>query len=276
MHSKLATRYASLIDHACSDDNHNMTCRYVALTILVYKTIFTILNENDARLYEPFVSRIYMNLNDDDKVLVHRMWVNACHIIGIQVPTVAADHIEQFLDYTFKKKDTSRVGVLLLGHRIWRNVYQMSGVDSLFDKSTAAIHQSLCLLVLVTPKYMRSIDCQRELSLANTLHKPILPLLLDEIHIRPPADLVLSLFLEKSYIDFRHSNVHGRWTEKQFHLLLSQLQQLTPNVQTNKPRHLLEMRKPTSASRHNGHIDQRPRRIFSAPIIPRSQACSLM
>ncbi|CAF4290947.1 unnamed protein product, partial [Rotaria magnacalcarata] len=32
--------------------------------------------------------------------------------------------------------------------------------------------------------------------------------------------------------------------------------QLIPNVQTDKPRHLLEIRRPTAASRHNDHIDQ--------------------
>lgn len=163
-----------------------------------------------------------------------------------------------------------------LGYRIWLNIFQMSGIDTLFDKYTVAIDQSLCLLVCVTPNYMKSIDCQRELSLANSLHKPILPLLFEETDAWPPKDLLLSLFLEKPYIDFRNLNQADRWTEKQFQLLLSQLKKIIPYVHTDKPRHLLDMQRPISAARFNSTTDKRNERISSAPIVPKSQACSLM
>ncbi|CAF0844664.1 unnamed protein product [Rotaria sordida] len=163
-----------------------------------------------------------------------------------------------------------------LGYRIWLNIFQMGGGDSLLDKYNIAIQQSLCLLVCITPKYMKSINCQREISLANTFHKPIIPLLLEETNTWPPSDLILSIFVHKSYIDFRHSNGYDRWTEKQFVLLLAQLKKIIPNVETDKPRHLLEMQRPISASRHSNNNDQRSKRISSAPIIPKSQACSLM
>ncbi|CAF2897940.1 unnamed protein product [Rotaria sp. Silwood2] len=163
-----------------------------------------------------------------------------------------------------------------LGYQIWLNIFQMGDGDSLLYKYNIAIQQSLCLLVCITPKYMKSINCQREISLANTFHKPIIPLLLEETTTWPPFDLVLSIFAKTPYIDFRHSNGYDRWIGKQFVLLLAQLEQIIPNVPTNKPRHLLEMQRPISASRHNDTIDQRPKRISSAPIIPKSRTCSLM
>jgi hypothetical protein len=64
--------------------------------------------------------------------------------------------------------------------------------------------------------------------------------------------------------------------EKQFEMLLAQLKKIAPNVHTDKPLHLFEMQRPISASRNNDNTGQRPERILSAPIIPKSRACALM
>lgn len=157
-----------------------------------------------------------------------------------------------------------------LGYRVWLDIFQMGGGDSLLEKSNTAIHQSLCLLACITPKYIKSINCQHDLSLAKDLNKPIIPLLLEETNSWPLNDLQLT-----EYIDFRTSkNENDRWTGKQFEMLLAQLEKIIPNVHTEKPRHLLEMQRSISATRNNQ--EQKPKRISSAPIIPQSRACSLM
>ncbi|CAF1143141.1 unnamed protein product [Adineta steineri] len=166
-----------------------------------------------------------------------------------------------------------------LGYRIWLDIFQMEGEDTLIEKYNIAIHQALCLLVCITPTYMKSINCQNEITLANTFNKPIIPLLLKETNSWPPKNHVLSLFTEKSYIDFRHSNKHIRWTGKQFEILLTYLKQIIPQVHTDKSRYLLEMQRPVSAlpnTHNNNNIDQRPKRISSAPSISNSRTCSLM
>jgi hypothetical protein len=160
-----------------------------------------------------------------------------------------------------------------LGYRIWLDIFQMGGGDSLLEKYNIVIRQSLCLLVCITPKYMKSINCQHEISLANALNKPIIPLLLEETNTWPPSNIILSMFAGKSYIDFPYTD---RWTGKQFEMLLAQLKLIVPNIHTDKPRHLIEMQRPISASRNNDNTDQRPKRISSAPIIPKSRACTLM
>ncbi|CAF3918965.1 unnamed protein product [Adineta steineri] len=166
-----------------------------------------------------------------------------------------------------------------LGYRIWLDIFQMEGEDTLIEKYNIAIHQALCLLVCITPTYMKSINCQNEITLANTFNKPIIPLLLKETNSWPPKNHVLSLFTEKSYIDFRHSNKHIRWTGKQFEILLTYLKQIIPQVHTDKSRYLLEMQRPVSAlpnTHNNNNIDQRPKRISSVPSISNSRTCSLM
>jgi len=108
---------------------------------------------------------------------------------------------------------------------------------------------------LSTPKYIKSINCQREISLASTLNEPIILLLFEETNTWPPTDLVLSVFSGKSYTDFRYSNEYDKWTGKPFQMLFAQLKQSVTNVHTDKLRHLLQMQRPICASRNNDNIN---------------------
>jgi hypothetical protein len=67
-----------------------------------------------------------------------------------------------------------------LGYRVWLDIFQMGGGDSLFEKIDDGIRHSQCVLACVTPKYTLSINCRREMALADALTKPIIPLLLQE------------------------------------------------------------------------------------------------
>ena len=79
------------------------------------------------------------------------------------------------------------------------------------------------------------------MALSDALQKPIVPLLLEETSTWPPAGPMAMVFAEKPYIDFRRSDDdHGRWTGKEFELLLARLKQAVPEVQAeNAQRHLL-------------------------------------
>jgi hypothetical protein len=67
-----------------------------------------------------------------------------------------------------------------LGYRVWLDIFQMGGEDSLFEKIDTGVRPSLCVLACVTPKYTQSINCRREMSLADALAKSIVSLLLEE------------------------------------------------------------------------------------------------
>ena len=168
-----------------------------------------------------------------------------------------------------------------LGYRCWLDIFQMGGGDSLFEKIDAGIRNAKGVIACITPKYIKSINCRREMSLADALAKPIIPLLLEDSNAWPPAGPMALIFAEKPYIDFRHananiSNVHDLWSFKEFEQVLARLKIVIPEVQTEKPRkHLLDMKRPTTASGKVEHKKQ-SERIGSAPSVPQSRACSVM
>ena len=161
-----------------------------------------------------------------------------------------------------------------LGYKCWLDIFQMGGGDSLFEKIANGIRNAKCILACVTPKYIVSINCRREMSLADALKKPIVPLYLEETSTWPPPGPMALVFTDKPYIDFR--SLSPPWASKEFNKVLLRLKAAVPEVQTEKPRrHLLEMRRPTTAM---ASVDQdgRPVRLKSAPVTPQSRACSLM
>lgn len=162
-----------------------------------------------------------------------------------------------------------------LGYRCWLDIFQMGGGDSLFEKIDTGIRHAKCIISCVTPKYTKSINCRREMALSDALKKPIIPLLLEETSTWPPAGPMAMVFVEKPYIDFRHvGDILGRWSGKEFELLLARLKQHVPEVQTEtSQRHLLDMQRPTTAMKQE---EKKPKRIGSAPVISQSRACSIM
>jgi hypothetical protein len=60
-----------------------------------------------------------------------------------------------------------------LGYGVWLDKYQMGGSDSLFAKIDAGIQNAYCVIACVTPKYILSTHCRWEMSLADSLEKPI-------------------------------------------------------------------------------------------------------
>ena len=163
-----------------------------------------------------------------------------------------------------------------LGYRVWLDIFQMTGGDPLVTKMTHAVDQSSCLLACITPRYLQASSGQGELALANQHGKPVVPLLLEETVPWPPVGVTFSSGTERLLLEFREGNGEDRWTGKQFDALLLQLNQLVPNVSTEKQRHLLDMQRPQSAWRDQTLPEQRPKRISSAPNTPKSRACLLM
>ncbi len=161
-----------------------------------------------------------------------------------------------------------------LGYCCWLDIFQMGGGDSLFEKIDAGIRHSKCVLSCVTPKYTKSINCLREMALADALKKPIVPLYLEDTGNWPPAGPMAMVFAEKPYIDFRRTDDNQRrWFGKEFEALLARLKQEIPEVQTERPqRHLLDMQRPTTAMKQ----ENKTKRIGSAPVIAASRACSIM
>ncbi|CAF0785788.1 unnamed protein product [Didymodactylos carnosus] len=175
----------------------------------------------------------------------------------------------------------------VVGYRCWLDIFQMGGGDSLYEKIDQGIRNAKVILSCITPKYIISANCRREMSLSDALKKPIIPLLLDSTPWPPPGPMSL-VFTEKRYINFCPSNddmIH--WSGKNFEQLLMKLEQNIPEIMIEKPVNLINMKRPISASVKNvittteqqnqdNTTVARTKRIGSAPIIQKSRACCLM
>ena len=111
------------------------------------------------------------------------------------------------------------------GYSCWLDILQMGGGDSLYDKIDRGVRGCHVLISCVTHKYSLSANCRREVSLADALRKPIVPLLLEEMSWPPagPMSLVLTQLL---YIDFsRPGGGDGgdQWSGPQFEQLISKV-----------------------------------------------------
>ena len=82
----------------------------------------------------------------------------------------------------------------------------MGGGDSLYDKIDKGIRGCKVVLTCVTSKYALSANCRREVSLADALKKPVIPLLLEKM-TWPPEGPMSMVFTQLLYINFHSPDV---------------------------------------------------------------------
>ena len=157
-----------------------------------------------------------------------------------------------------------------LGYRCWLDIFQMGGGDSLFEKIDTGIRNAKCVIACVTPKYIKSINCRREMSLADALTKPIVPLLLEDTDTWPPPGPMALVFTDKSYLDFRQTNENVQDNDirasEELKKLHTKLKQIIPEVQIEKaPEDLHNMQQPSTTIA----------RVDDASIVFDSRICSL-
>lgn len=163
-----------------------------------------------------------------------------------------------------------------LGYRCWLDIFQMGGGDSLFEKIDQGIRNAKCVLACVTPKYILSINCRREMSLADALKKTILPLYLEETSTWPPPGPMSMVFTDKVYIDFRQTT-NNIWKSNNFSKVLERLKDVIPEVNFEQPgRHIIDMKRPATAKTKLSSNENRSERVKSAPLNSTSRTCLLM
>ncbi|KAL3867352.1 hypothetical protein ACJMK2_044561, partial [Sinanodonta woodiana] len=115
-----------------------------------------------------------------------------------------------------------------LGFSCWMDIHQMGGGDSLYDKIDKGVRGCKVVVTCVTPKYSISANCRREVSLADALKKPIIPLLLENMSW-PPDGPMSMVFTELLYIDcFKDENLQLKWEGPKFEELLSKIKANVP------------------------------------------------
>ncbi|XP_070174801.1 uncharacterized protein [Littorina saxatilis] len=114
-----------------------------------------------------------------------------------------------------------------LGYTCWLDIMQMGGGDSLYDKIDRGVRGCRVVLACVTTKYAKSANCRREVSLADALQKPLVPLLLEGMAWPPPGPMspVLTGLL---YVDCTRDNMEDSWAGPKFDQLITVINQHIP------------------------------------------------
>ncbi|XP_022241620.1 uncharacterized protein LOC106459406, partial [Limulus polyphemus] len=131
----------------------------------------------------------------------------------------------------------------LAGYPCWMDVGQLGGGDSLYGKIYEGISGAKVVLCCLTPRYVTSLTCSREISLADVLRKPVIPVMVEPTPWPPPGPLAIVLS-SLVYIDMCGVGGHGgsgkqadweqRFNEivdKVFPYLASEMTQRAPHTQ---------------------------------------------
>ena len=110
-----------------------------------------------------------------------------------------------FISYQWSAQDdvtALRKRIEASGYSCWMDVGQLGAGDELFARIDDGIRNACAVVVCITPKYVTSQWCTRELLLADLLHKPIIPVLLESTPWPPRGSLALALS-QLVYIDLK-------------------------------------------------------------------------
>ncbi|XP_071115734.1 uncharacterized protein [Haliotis cracherodii] len=139
----------------------------------------------------------------------------------------ASETADVFLSYQWGKQPQVQklfARLTSLGYTCWMDVHQMGGGDSLFDKIDKGVRGSKVVISCVTTKYCLSANCRREVSLADALKKPIVPVLLEPTAWPPsgPMSMVLTSLV---YIDLsKDERVQESWKGEKVDELVQKIQ----------------------------------------------------
>ena len=108
---------------------------------------------------------------------------------------------------------------------------QMGGGDSLYDKIDKGLRGCKVIISCVTSKYALSANCRREVSLADALKRPLVPLLLEET-VWPPEGPMSLVFTHLLYINCCRPDVsiQDTWSSD-----LPQVQELLGKLRQHLP-----------------------------------------
>ena len=86
------------------------------------------------------------------------------------------------------------------GLTCWMDVGQIGGGDFLYNQIYRGIYASKVVLCCLTPRSAVSDSCCKELSLADLLHKPVVPVMVEKTPWPPPGPMGL-LMAQLIYTD---------------------------------------------------------------------------
>jgi hypothetical protein len=112
LHQQLASCILSALDCPLKDENGSMTLANRAALYLWFKLGKFMNSEDDARVYEPCVDRIYKLICDEGETHLRSWWNAYWCWVCTKYPNVAVNHIPQFLEEIIDRKETTLAGLL--------------------------------------------------------------------------------------------------------------------------------------------------------------------
>lgn len=94
------------------------------------------------------------------------------------------------------------------GFNCFIDLGQMGGGNNLYQKIDQAIRNAKVVISCITPKFVVSTFCNREMALADLLRKPIVPIMLHPTPWPPPGGMSL-IFSQLIYVDYFGVGGHG-------------------------------------------------------------------
>ncbi|CAF3498130.1 unnamed protein product [Rotaria socialis] len=140
-----------------------------------------------------------------------------------------------FLSYqwgTQKAVTTLKQNLEEAGYACWMDIGQMGGGDKLFAKIDAGIRGAKVIVCCMNSAYVESDNCSREVHLAISTGKPLIPLQMEKLKW-PPEGALGPIMSEYLYIRFydRKSNSDNYWPADKFPELLGQIRyHVAPNL----------------------------------------------
>ncbi|CAF1470691.1 unnamed protein product [Adineta ricciae] len=96
----------------------------------------------------------------------------------------------------------------LVGFTCWMDMGQIGGGELLYEKIDHGIRNAKVVICCITPMYIVSNMCQRELVLADMLKKPIVPIMFEST-LWPPMGAASLILSQLAYVDLKGAGGHG-------------------------------------------------------------------
>ncbi|PAA91814.1 hypothetical protein BOX15_Mlig018443g1, partial [Macrostomum lignano] len=136
-----------------------------------------------------------------------------------------------FLSYQWSKQSEVKAlysRLCSLGFTCWMDIFQMGGGDSLYEKIDRGVRGCSVVVAFVTPKYAASPNCRREVSLADAIRKPIVPVMLEKMAWPPEGPMSMPL-TQLIYVQmYKDAEDQLTWRGEKFEELHARLRQIVP------------------------------------------------
>ncbi|XP_077997701.1 uncharacterized protein LOC144450836 isoform X2 [Glandiceps talaboti] len=132
---------------------------------------------------------------------------------------------EVFISYQWDKQPQVKTlysRLTSLGYTCWFDVMQMGGGDNLYSQIERGIRKAKVVICCCTSKYALSVNCRREVSSADALKKPLIPVVLENMAWPPEGPMALP-FTQLLYIDFSNDESQKNFDDSNFEELLQKL-----------------------------------------------------